>query len=62
MAATLGLIEGGILFAAVCVTIFGWAHPIVVDWTDGGRRYIGPMFLYFFYGFYDAVWQTCIYW
>ncbi|KFA67109.1 hypothetical protein S40285_03014 [Stachybotrys chlorohalonatus IBT 40285] len=37
-------------------------REIVVDWTDGGRRYIGPMFLYFFYGFYDAVWQTCIYW
>ncbi|OAA56204.1 DUF895 domain protein membrane protein [Niveomyces insectorum RCEF 264] len=35
-------------------------HPI--DWTDGGRLYIGPMFLYMFYGFYDACWQTCIYW
>lgn len=34
----------------------------LIDWTDGGRRYIGPMFLYFFYGFYDAAWQTCIYW
>ncbi|KAH7320261.1 major facilitator superfamily domain-containing protein [Stachybotrys elegans] len=33
-----------------------------VDWTDGGEKYIGPMFLYFFYGFYDAVWQTTIYW
>ncbi|KAI5456318.1 major facilitator superfamily domain-containing protein [Mariannaea sp. PMI_226] len=33
-----------------------------VDWTDGGKLYIGPMFLYFFYGFYDAAWQTCIYW
>ncbi|KAI9148420.1 Extracellular metalloproteinase mep [Paramyrothecium foliicola] len=32
-----------------------------IDWTDGAR-YIGPMFLYFFYGFFDAVWQTCIYW
>jgi MFS family permease len=34
----------------------------VVDWTDGGRAYIGPMFLYFFYGFYDAIWQTGLYW
>lgn len=34
----------------------------LVDWTDGGTRFIGPMFLYFFYGFYDAAWQTCIYW
>ncbi|KAH8778566.1 major facilitator superfamily domain-containing protein [Diaporthe sp. PMI_573] len=33
-----------------------------VDWTDGGERYIGPMFLYIFYGFFDAVWQTSIYW
>ncbi|KOS22776.1 UNC93-like protein [Escovopsis weberi] len=33
-----------------------------IDWTDGGKRFIGPMFLYFFYGFYDAIWQTCIYW
>ncbi|CAK7205277.1 hypothetical protein SEUCBS139899_008046 [Sporothrix eucalyptigena] len=33
-----------------------------VDWTDGGKLYIGPMFLYMAYGFYDACWQTCIYW
>jgi len=32
------------------------------DWTDGGQLYIGPMFLYIFYGFFDAAWQTCIYW
>lgn len=32
------------------------------DWTDGGELYIGPLFLYMFYGFYDAAWQTCIYW
>ncbi len=33
-----------------------------IDWADGGKLYIGPMFLYMFYGFYDAAWQTCIYW
>ncbi|OIW27781.1 MFS general substrate transporter [Coniochaeta ligniaria NRRL 30616] len=33
-----------------------------VDWTDGGHLYIGPMFLYIFYGFFDAAWQTSIYW
>ena len=33
-----------------------------VDWTDGGSLFIGPMFLYMFYGFFDAAWQTCIYW
>ena len=27
--------------------------------TDG---YVGPMFLFIFYGFYDAAWQTCVYW
>lgn len=30
------------------------------DWTHPG--YVGPMFLYFFYGFYDAIWQGVIYW
>ncbi|KAJ9606985.1 hypothetical protein H2200_008996 [Cladophialophora chaetospira] len=30
------------------------------DWTSSG--YVGPMFLYIFYGFYDAAWQTCVYW
>ncbi|KAF2843455.1 MFS general substrate transporter [Patellaria atrata CBS 101060] len=33
---------------------------IKFDWTDNG--YIGPMFLYMFYGFYDAAWQTVVYW
>jgi hypothetical protein len=31
-----------------------------MDWTDDG--FLAPMFLYFFYGFFDAAWQTCIYW
>ncbi|CCC05425.1 hypothetical protein SMACR_09175 [Sordaria macrospora] len=35
---------------------------VTVDWSDGGKKYVGPMFLYMFYGFYDAAWQTCIYW
>lgn len=30
------------------------------DWTTPG--YVGPMFLYIFYGFYDAAWQTSVYW
>ncbi|KAJ5128241.1 hypothetical protein N7448_001959 [Penicillium atrosanguineum] len=30
------------------------------DWSDSG--YVGPMFLYIFYGFYDAAWQASIYW
>lgn len=32
-----------------------------IDWSQGSR-YIGPMFLYMFYGFYDAAWQTAVYW
>ncbi|WEW59043.1 hypothetical protein PRK78_004511 [Emydomyces testavorans] len=31
-----------------------------MDWEDSG--YAGPMFLYLFYGFYDAAFQTCCYW
>jgi hypothetical protein len=32
----------------------------VMDWNSHG--YVGPMFLYMFYGFYDAAFQTCVYW
>jgi hypothetical protein len=37
-------------------------HPNVTiyDWHTKG--YVGPMFLYMFYGFYDAAWQTTVYW
>lgn len=31
-----------------------------MDWTTPG--YVGPMFLYFFYGFFDASWQGTVYW
>lgn len=30
------------------------------DWTTSG--YLGPLTLYMFYGGYDAVWQTTVYW
>ena len=33
---------------------------VKMDFKDSG--YVGPMFLYMFYGFYDAAWQTTIYW
>ncbi|KAL8671519.1 MAG: hypothetical protein Q9168_003988 [Polycauliona sp. 1 TL-2023] len=36
------------------------ADYVKMDWTGGG--YVGPMFLYMFFGFYDAAWQTCVYW
>lgn len=31
-----------------------------LDWSDSG--YGGPLVLYMFYGFYDAAFQTCVYW
>jgi len=33
-----------------------------IDWTDGGHTFVAAMFLYLFYGAYDALWQTCVYW
>lgn len=34
-----------------------------VEYIDyQGPGWVGPMFLYVFYGFYDAAWQTCVYW
>ncbi len=68
----------GCLFALFSITMIiwggGWAwqrqqptravaaepdYPHI-DWVDDG--YLGPMFLYMFYGFYDAAWQTSVYW
>jgi hypothetical protein len=34
----------------------------LLDFKRTPRAYIGPMFLYMFYGFYDAAFQTCVYW
>ncbi|KAI0137517.1 major facilitator superfamily domain-containing protein [Xylariales sp. AK1849] len=40
-----------------------WAATNKYDWVSGGgEKFVAPMFLYMFYGFYDAAWQTCIYW
>ncbi|EMC92678.1 hypothetical protein BAUCODRAFT_37580 [Baudoinia panamericana UAMH 10762] len=33
---------------------------VKMDWTSKG--YGGPVVLYMAYGFYDAAWQTCVYW
>ncbi|MCJ1398936.1 hypothetical protein MMC11_002137 [Xylographa trunciseda] len=33
---------------------------VTMDWTTTG--YVGPMFLYIFYGFFDAAWQSVVYW
>jgi len=34
--------------------------PSSEDWSAPG--FAGPMFLYFFYGLYDALWQASVYW
>ncbi|EEH44120.1 uncharacterized protein PADG_00409 [Paracoccidioides brasiliensis Pb18] len=31
-----------------------------IDWKN--KEYVGGMFMYIFYGFYDAAYQTCVYW
>lgn len=36
-------------------------HKQDIDYT-AGSMYLGPMFLYFFYGAYDAFWQSYCYW
>lgn len=33
----------------------------IIDWNDGSA-FLGPMFLYFFYGMFDSFWQTTVYW
>ena len=33
---------------------------VLMDWNS--NDYVGPMFLYILYGFYDAAWQMCVYW
>lgn len=39
----------------------GQTPPFPIDWSEGST-YIAPMFLFIFYGIFDAAWQTCIYW
>lgn len=34
---------------------------VPLDWVDGSA-FLGPMFLFMFYGFYDAAWQATAYW
>ncbi|PWY71474.1 MFS general substrate transporter [Aspergillus heteromorphus CBS 117.55] len=54
---TMGVWGGGYAFQT------GYTRATVqadTDWTTSG--FVGPMFLYMFYGFYDAAFQTCAYW
>ena len=57
LAVTMGIWGGGYAFQKQYTRESG---AIDTDFTDSG--YIGPMFLYMFYGFYDAAFQTCTYW
>lgn len=36
------------------------ADFVPTDWKTPG--YVGPMFLYIFYGLYDSLWQASVYW
>ncbi|OWB52915.1 hypothetical protein B5S27_g4498 [[Candida] boidinii] len=68
---TRGLLGWGFVF---CVTFIIWGCGYLfekdryrgkvidnpIDFKDSA--YIGPMFLYMFYGFFDAVWQCYAYW
>ncbi|PRP87050.1 DUF895 domain membrane protein [Planoprotostelium fungivorum] len=60
------------VIALFCITMGIWGGGFVyqqqftretkelLDWTSDG--YLPPMFLYMFYGFFDAAWQTTVYW
>lgn len=57
LAVTMGIWGGGYAFQKRYTRE---TKGLGTDFTD--RGYIGPMFLYMFYGFYDAAFQTCTYW
>lgn len=62
MALTMAVWGGGYAFQRGYTredTLLNKSHK-GVDFTEG--RYIGPMFMYMFYGFYDAAWQVTAYW
>lgn len=54
---TMAVWGGGYAFQ---LTFHRSEDPGTMHFTDSG--YIGPMFLYIFYGVYDAAFQTCVYW
>ncbi|CAG8004367.1 unnamed protein product [Penicillium olsonii] len=57
LAVTMAIWGGGYAFQKRYTRESG---DIGTDFSDSS--YIGPMFLYMFYGFYDAAFQTCTYW
>lgn len=58
---TMAIWGGGYAFAKTYTRADSEADDWVAeDWTDSG--YVGHMFLYIFYGFYDSIWQAYVYW
>ncbi|KAI9723096.1 MAG: hypothetical protein M1828_004344 [Chrysothrix sp. TS-e1954] len=57
---TMAIWGGGYAFQDYTRAQTGSKTYVPTDWTTSG--YVGPMFLYMFYGFYDAAWQTFVYW
>jgi hypothetical protein len=54
---TMAVWGGGYAFQKTFVRV---KEPVLSNFKDPG--YVGPMFLYIFYGVYDAAFQTCVYW
>lgn len=60
-ALTMAIWGGGYAFQKTYTRAEVTADSFVkMDWSDSG--YVGPMFLFMFYGFFDAAWQTSAYW
>lgn len=61
--ATMAIWGGGYAFQATYtrMSVKGLTVSEKIDFGNAGR-YAGPMVLYAFYGFFDAVWQTYCYW
>lgn len=57
---TFGVWAGGYVFQRQYTRQDVVGDNMKLDWSSSG--YAGPMLLYLFYGFYDAAWQTCVYW
>ncbi|KAM0554871.1 hypothetical protein ACHAPJ_006606 [Fusarium lateritium] len=58
---TMGIWAGGYEFQKTYTREMMEEHPeLKLDWSDSG--YIGPVFLYIFYGMYDSAWQAYCYW
>ncbi|PGH18722.1 hypothetical protein AJ80_04375 [Polytolypa hystricis UAMH7299] len=60
LALTMGIWGGGYVFQKGYTRADITPDSPRMDFKDSG--YIGPMFLYMFYGFYDACFQTYVYW